>query len=101
MNEVLKWALGLLPALITGAVLFYAQRAQKKRDDEEANRAKARRKEMKLTLDLQMATAKLAYASAMAIKRGYPNGEIEEGIDAYKKALEEFQEFERDQLSRI
>ena len=102
MNEVLLWVgTALVPTIVTGSVLFYAQRAQKKRDEKEEGRAKARRTETKLMLDLQMATAKLAYSTAMAIKRGSPNGEVEEGIKAYKEALNEFQEFEREQLSRL
>lgn len=96
---VIVW--GIVQTLITGSILFYAQRAQKKRDEKEEGRAKARRQEFKLQLDLQMASAKLAFAVAMAIKRGKPNGEVEEGIEAYEKALEEFRNFERDQLTRI
>lgn len=36
----------------------------------------------------------------MAVKRGHPNGEIEEGIEAYNQSLEQFREFEREQLVR-
>lgn len=81
--------------------MFYIQRMQKKRDEKEEGRARARRTETKLLLDLQMATAKLAYAVAMALKRGTPNGEVEEGVKAYEEAVEEFREFEREQISRL
>ena len=101
MNEVWIWVGSLIPTLITGIILFKLQQVSKKRDEKEEKQAKARRTETKLALDLQMATAKLAYAVAMAIKRGTPNGEVEEGIEAYNKALEEFREFEREQLSRL
>ena len=40
-----------------------------------------------------MATAKLAYANAMAIKRGKPNGEIEDGITAYEAARKAYLAF--------
>ena len=93
--------LGLLPGLATAVIVFYVQRRQNKNDAKEEGLAKAKRAETKLSLDLQMATAKLSYAVAMAVKRGTPNGEIEEGIKAYKDALEEFQKFEREQLSRL
>ena len=52
-------------------------------------------------LDLQMATAKLSYAVAVALKRGEANGEVEKGVESYEKALEKFQEFERKQLSKV
>lgn len=101
MNEVWYFLAGLLPSIITGLILFYIQRAQKKRDAKEEHRAATRRQEVRLMLDLQMATAKLSFATAMAIKRGTPNGEVEDGIKAYKEALEKFQKFERNQISQL
>lgn len=64
-------------------------------------RSKNRKRESLILIDLQLATAKLSYATAMAIKRGTANGEVEEGIKAYRKALVEFQEFEREQISGL
>lgn len=90
---------GLIPSVIAASVSFYWQRAQKRRDEKEEGRAKARRTAERLSLDLQMATAKLAYAVAMAVKRGKPNGEVEEGIEAYEAALEKYREFEREQIT--
>lgn len=101
MNEILMWVWALVPAIVSGAVLFYAQRAQKKRDEKEEKRLKARCQETKLILDLLLAAAKLSYATAEAIKRGSPNGEIEKGEEAYEKAMAEFQEFEREQISQL
>ena len=60
----------------------------------------ARVKSELLRISLVLATAKLSYAVAMAIKRGKPNGEIEDGIAQYNKSLERFREFEREQLVR-
>lgn len=101
MNEIGAFIAGLIPSLIASGAAYYIQRAQKKRDSREEEREQARREEVRLQLDLQLATAKLAYATAMALKRGKPNGEVEEGIAAYKEALDEFQEFEREQLSKL
>ena len=50
-------------------------------------RAELRRKESMVSLQMAEANAKLAYACAMALKRGTTNGEVEEGIEAYKDAL--------------
>ncbi|MEI3501055.1 MAG: hypothetical protein V8Q39_06095 [Anaerovoracaceae bacterium] len=51
-----------------------------------------------LRISLLVATAQLSRAVAMAIKRGSPNGEIEEGLEQYNMAMEEFREFEREQI---
>ena len=54
--------------------------------------------EAKLNLDLTFATAQLSYANAMALKRGHPNGEVEQGISAYEAALAAYRKFEREQV---
>lgn len=99
MNDIVPFLLGLIPSVITSIVVFYIQRQQKTKDEKAEGRANARRKAEKLSFDLQIATAKLAYAVAMAIKRGTPNGEVEDGIEAYKTALERYREFEREQIT--
>ncbi|MBS6475187.1 MAG: hypothetical protein KH354_04300 [Clostridiales bacterium] len=101
MIDILSYLIGLIPAIISGIAIFYIQRVQKKRDTMDDERTKTREKESYVTLELELATAKLAYASAMAIKRGKPNGEIEEGIAQYEKALNAFERFEREQLSKL
>lgn len=62
-------------------------------------RAAARKQETLLALDLQMATAKLSFATAMAIKRGRPNGEIEEGVDAFESAKKRYLDFLNEQAA--
>ena len=93
MIDIWSFLIGLIPAIITGSILFYAQRAQKKRD----TRLKARKEEALLQLELQMATAKLAYATAMAIKRGSPNGEVEDGVNAFEAAQKKYHRFLNEQ----
>lgn len=99
MPKALLWGLELLPAIITGTILFYWQRQQKKHDAEVQERAKARQRESLLTMQLVQATAKLSFAVATAIKRGYPNGEVEEGIEAYNKADAAYETFLREQTN--
>lgn len=86
MNAAQAFILGLLPTIITSLVVFYLQRKQRHRDAMNEAHAAASRRESLLMLELQMATAKLSYAVACAIKRGEPNGEVEEGIEAYEAA---------------
>ncbi len=40
-----------------------------------------------------MATAKLAYATAVALRRGRANGEVEEGVEAYETARKKYLDF--------
>ena len=91
--EVWAWVVGLLPSVITGTILYYFQRRQKRRDDAVDKRAEARKCESLLLLDMQMATAKLSYACAMALKRGTANGEVEEGVSAYMEAKKRYTDF--------
>ena len=89
--EQMVWA--ALPSLIVGAFMALFNRAQKKRDEITAARAEARKAESLLSLDMQMATAKMAYATAMAIKRGHANGEVEDGVAAYECAKKRYVDF--------
>lgn len=93
----LIWA--LLPGIITGIVLAIFTYKYNKATQRQDEREKAQRKERKLNLDLTFASAQLAYACAMAIKRGKPNGEIEEAVESYEKALILYRDFEREQIA--
>lgn len=91
--------LSLLPSLIVSAVMLYWGRAQNRRDADMARHTEAKRKQELLAMKMQMATAKLAYANSMAIKRGTPNGEIEEGVDAYEDARRDYLDFLNEQAA--
>ena len=86
-----------VPSLVVSVVMLVINSRQKRRETERDRRQErilaARNRESVLHLNLQMATAKLAYANAMAIKRGRPNGEIEEGVAAYETAKKEYLNF--------
>ena len=100
--EILKEiALAIIPALIVGIIMANFNKQQKKRDERQMQADEQRQKNESLKLNLLLATAQLSYAVAMAIKRGSPNGEIEEGVEQYNKALEKFRVFEREQLTKI
>lgn len=83
----------LLPSLVVGIIMALYNRKQSKRDKERDKIEDARRDESLLALELQMATAKLSYATAMALKRGQANGEVEEGIAAYEEAKTKYYAF--------
>ena len=95
----LVWASA--PGVLTGIVLAVFSARQRRRDRGQEEREKARKRESLLNLNLTFAAAQLAYAVAMAVKRGSPNGEVEEGVATYEKALAAYREFEREQISRL
>lgn len=99
MNEITAFLLGLLPSVIASGAAFYLQRAQKKRDQKIERQAEARKNESLLNLEVTMAAAKLSYACAMAIKRGEPNGEVEEGVEAYETAKAAYYHFINEQAA--
>lgn len=94
----LLWA--ILPGLIVAIVMAIANRRQARKDQKDANKERARMRSEELRISLLVATAQLSYAVAMAIKRGSPNGEVEEGIKQYNKAMSKFREFEREQMAQ-
>lgn len=100
MDTLIRLAWSCAPGLIVGVVLAVWGARQKKREAEQKTEEEGRVKSELLRISLVLATAKLSYAVAMAIKRGKPNGEIEDGIAQYNKSLERFREFEREQLVR-
>ena len=100
-----SWVVGLL----TGAAVFVIQliatiiithfvnKKLKERDDRQDKKEKARVNYESVSLEVNLASAKLSYALAMAWKRGEPNGEVEAGIKQYDEAMQKLQTFLRDQ----
>jgi hypothetical protein len=89
----------LLPSLCVSIVMALFNRRQTKRDKETDERAEARKRESLLALEMQMATAKMSYAVAMALKRGHANGEVEEAVDAYEEARKKYLAFLNEQAA--
>lgn len=78
-------------------LVFYLQRGQTKADKNKEHHEEMRKKESLLQMELIMASAKLSYACAVALKRGKANGEVEEGIRAYEEAKEKYYHFLNEQ----
>lgn len=92
------WA--MTPGILTGIVLAIWNREQKKRDDFHAQEKVRQIESEMMHIDLEVATAQLSYAVAMAVKRGNCNGEMETAICRYEKAMEKLQRFERQQMAQ-
>lgn len=100
MTEWLTTAIAAaIPSVLCGVFMFYLQRQQRRKDEHIERRAEARRREGLLSLELQMATAKLSFATAVAVKRGKANGEVEEGIEAYETARHKYLAFLNEQAA--
>ncbi len=92
----MNWIAILTPAIpsIIAAVIVY--RVNKKADlryNEAQKQHDERVKAERLSMEMQLATADLSYATAMAIKRGKANGEVEAGIASYEKAKKDYFDF--------
>ena len=92
------WAIA--PGIIVGIVMAFWNKQQKKHTDRNTQQEADRIENEMLQIDLEVAAAQLAYAVAMAYKRGTPNGEMEVAIERYERAMEKFRKFERKQLAK-
>lgn len=99
------WAVGLLSGaavfiiqlLATLFITHFVNKRLKERDEKQDRKEKARVDYESVSLEVNVASAKLSYAIAMAWKRGQPNGEVEAGIAAYNEAMDKLQAFIRNQ----
>ena len=85
--------------LVTIAALAAQPETLPQRDAHIEDQATARKKESLLSLEVTMAAAKLSYACAAAIKRGEPNGEMEEAMESYEKAKSAYYHFINEQAA--
>lgn len=80
--------------IITGLIVWLIERDRTKKDElkEEAEEVNA---------DVNFATMQLAYATAMAVKRGKANGEVEEAVKAYDAAKTRRDKFNEKLQSKV
>lgn len=76
----------VLTPIITALVVWAIERDRTKKDE-------LREKAEKINSEINVATMELAYATAMAVKRGKANGEVETAVAAYKEAKKHREEF--------
>ena len=88
----------VLPSLFVGVVMYFWERRQQKFEKEMTEKEETRARGELVKLNLTCATAALTYATAMAVKRGSSNGELETAIENYETAMESFRKFEREKI---
>jgi hypothetical protein len=76
-------------AIISGVISRKLTKAEKDAEEKEA----ARTKEMILLLTGVKAAGALSYATAVAMKRGHANGEVEKGVQAYDQWEQQLDKF--------
>ena len=89
----MEYVIAIAQTVFISMLIFYLQRRQNKYDKKTQERVDAQKTESLRQLEMSMAGCKLSYAVAMAVKRGKPNGEIEEAINAYNDAKTKYYEF--------
>lgn len=96
--------LAIVQTVAAGMITFFIKRQFSKHDKRVVARKEAHDKAQRerdaakfdqecLQLEIMMADAKLSYAIVAAIKRGSPNGEIEDALNDYKRAHERYNLF--------
>ena len=86
----------ILPSLCVSLIMLFFNQQQAQRDKKNSEREIQQKKSEKMQVSLLVATAKLSYAVAIAMKNGHPNGEVEDGIEEYKEAMKAFKQLERE-----
>lgn len=80
-------------SLVVSIILLILQTINNARTKRAEERNGRETQERLLSLKMMSANNKLSYACAMAIKRGRPNGEVEEAVEAYEEAKQEYDAF--------
>lgn len=91
--------LAILPSLLVSIIMAVINTRWKKREKELDERAEARKKESLLSLELLMAVGKMSSATAIAVKRGHANGEVEEAMEAFSQAKGKYLNFLNEQAT--
>jgi len=89
MTEIICAAISAVAAISCAVVSAKHTKNQKR----EEKRAELRAAENRLMLDMINANSKLAIGTAMAIKNGIANGELEKGLQAIKSCDEKYEKF--------
>lgn len=84
---------GFITPTVVGIFLYIFSKSQDRREEANKECLERRKTESLLSLEMITASADLSYATAVAVKRGYANGEVEVGVDAYLKAKEDYRLF--------
>ena len=96
MVEIVGYILSASATIICGILAYISQKEHKAAEinrKKEEQRAEERRKESLLLMKLIHADCSLTVGTALAIKRGKANGELEQGLKDVEEAMDAYNNF--------
>jgi len=90
---IISIVVSVCASVLSGAALFFMQRAVRKREAEELKRRKAHKKENILILKSIKVLGELTEANSIAIRDGKTNGELKHALADYSQISGELEEF--------
>ena len=94
--EIIGYVISAAATIFCGVLAAISQKEYRAAESERermAKRAEDRRKESMLLLQLVHADCSLTVGTALALKRGHCNGELEKGLEDVKEAMEAYDNF--------
>jgi hypothetical protein len=85
--------IGIIPSTIAAVLAHSINQKADARDKELKQQAEERAEASRIQMEMITAGASLSYACAMALKRGQPNGEVEEAVAEYTIAKKNYLEY--------
>lgn len=82
-----------VPGTVASIIAYQINKKSDKRYEEQRQQAIDRAEASKIQMEMITASAALSYACAMALKRGKPNGEVEEAIASYALAKKNYLDY--------
>jgi hypothetical protein len=92
---------GIVVAIISGRFNKHIQDLDDKREQEREIREKVKEKEVYSRISLLFATAKLSYATAIAVRDGKTNGEMQDALKSYDEAKDKYNSFINEVHSKV
>ena len=106
MVEIVCSLISAVGVIVVAIIQFRSAKKAKRIEDEENKRhievkklEEMRQRESRLSMDMMHSTAKLCIGTALAIKRGKANGELEEGLKYVNKSIISYENFLKDVAS--
>jgi len=96
MAEIVGYVLSAVSAVVCSYLAYKSNKEYKANERDRMRtekRAEERRKESLLSLQLMSANCSLTVGTALAVKRGKANGELEQGLKDVEDAMRAYQEF--------
>lgn len=96
MTEIIGYVISAVSAVLCSYIAFKSNKESKANEKDRKlteKRAEERKKESLLSLRLMSANCSLTVGTALAVKKGYANGEMEQGLKDVEDAMKAYQEF--------